>query len=132
MIDAGRASALLRTFPGATAMQIDERGAARMARQSILTRENPVPPMAWFLVDEAALRRCIGSALIMAEQLEHLLTAAGPLITARTYFLACKNGSTRAKHGRKRPSRSACIRPASRAPILAAAAASDLVVVTST
>jgi hypothetical protein len=67
---------LLRTFPGAAATQIAERVAARMARQAILTRENPAPPMAWFLVDEAALRRCIGSALIMAEQLDHLLTVA--------------------------------------------------------
>jgi hypothetical protein len=70
------AFALLRTFPGAAATQIAERVAARMARQAILTRENPAPPMAWFLVDEAALRRCIGSALIMAEQLDHLLTVA--------------------------------------------------------
>ena len=71
------ALALLRTFPGATATQIDERVAARMARQAILTRETPAPPTAWFLVDEAALHRCIGSALIMAEQLDHLLTVAG-------------------------------------------------------
>jgi hypothetical protein len=71
------AFALLRTFPGATATQIGERVAARVARQAILTRENPLPPIAWFLVDEAALRRCIGSALIMAGQLDHLLTVAG-------------------------------------------------------
>ena len=71
------ALALLRTFPGATTEQIEERLAARMARQAILSREDPAPPMAWFLVDEAALRRRIGSAHIMGEQLEHLLTAAG-------------------------------------------------------
>jgi transcriptional regulator with XRE-family HTH domain len=70
------AFALLRTFPGAAATQIADRVAARMARQAILTRENPAPPMAWFLVDEAALRRCTGSALIMADQLDHLLTVA--------------------------------------------------------
>jgi transcriptional regulator with XRE-family HTH domain len=41
-----------RTFTGATAGQVAERLAARMARQAILTRETPAPPMAWFLVDE--------------------------------------------------------------------------------
>lgn len=70
------AFALLRTFPGATTEQIEGRLAARMARQTILSREDPAPPTAWFLIDEAALRRHVGSALIMAEQLGHLLTAA--------------------------------------------------------
>ena len=46
---------------------------ARLARQAILTRETPAPPMVLFLVDEAALRRFTGSALIMADQLERLL-----------------------------------------------------------
>lgn len=72
----GFALALLRTFPGATGAQVDERLAARMARQAILTREQPAPPMAWFLVDEAALRRRVESAPIMANQLERLLTLA--------------------------------------------------------
>jgi hypothetical protein len=70
------ALALLRTFPGATAMQVDERVAARMARQAILTREDPAPPVTWFLVDEAAVHRCIGSPLVMAGQLARLLTVA--------------------------------------------------------
>jgi hypothetical protein len=70
------ALAQLRTFPGATAGQVSERLAARMARQAILTREVPAPPMAWFLVDEAALRRLTGSALVMTAQLEHLLAVA--------------------------------------------------------
>jgi hypothetical protein len=70
------ALALLRTFPGATSEEIDGRLAARLARQAILTREQPAPPMAWFLIDEAALHRRVGSALIMADQLERLLTLA--------------------------------------------------------
>jgi Domain of unknown function (DUF5753)/Helix-turn-helix domain len=70
------ALALLRTFPGATTEQIDARLAARMARQAILNREKPSPPMVWFLVDEAALRRRVSGALIMADQLERLLTLA--------------------------------------------------------
>ena len=51
------ALAQLRTFPGATAEQVAERLSARMARQTILTREMPAAPMLWFLIDEAALRR---------------------------------------------------------------------------
>jgi len=47
-----------------------------MARQAILTRETPIAPMIWFLVDEAALRRLTGSALIIADQLERLLTVS--------------------------------------------------------
>jgi hypothetical protein len=70
------ALAQLRTFPGATADQVSERLSARMARQTILTRGSPAPPMVWFLVDEAALRRRTGSAPIMIEQLERLLIVA--------------------------------------------------------
>jgi transcriptional regulator with XRE-family HTH domain len=71
------ALALLRTFPGATAEQVAERLAARMTRQAILARGEPAAPMAWFLVDEAALRRCTGTAETMAAQLDHLVTVAG-------------------------------------------------------
>ena len=78
------ALAQLRTFPGATEHQISERLSARMARQIILAREAPAPPMVWFLVDEAALRRRTGSALIMAGQLERLLiVAAFPNVTVQ-------------------------------------------------
>jgi hypothetical protein len=64
------ARAILAVYPGVTDEQISERLAARLARQAILTRDDP--PAAWFLVDEAALRRCVGSADIMAAQLAHL------------------------------------------------------------
>lgn len=46
------------------------------------------------------------------------------------YLPACRHGSTRAKHNRSRPSSSPRFRAASAAPILAAAAAFGLVVVT--
>ena len=48
--------------------------AARMKRQAILTREDP--PAAWFLLDEAALRRCVGSPEVMAAQMAHLAAVA--------------------------------------------------------
>jgi hypothetical protein len=76
------ARAQLQTFTGATAEQVAKRLASRLARQKMLTRETPAPPMVLFLVDESALRRHTGSALIMAEQLERLLTvAAMPNVT---------------------------------------------------
>jgi hypothetical protein len=43
--------------------------AARLERQAILARDEP--PTAWFLVDEAALRRHIGPPEVMAAQLAH-------------------------------------------------------------
>jgi hypothetical protein len=45
-----------------------QRLAARMTRQAILAREEPAAPIAWFLVDEAVLRRCTGTAEIMGHQ----------------------------------------------------------------
>jgi transcriptional regulator with XRE-family HTH domain len=64
------ARAILAVNPGVTEEQVSERLAARLARQAILARDEP--PAVWFLVDEAALRRCVGSADVMAAQLAHL------------------------------------------------------------
>jgi transcriptional regulator with XRE-family HTH domain len=54
---------------------VNARVAARMKRQAILTRDDP--PTAWFLLDEAALRRCVGSAEVMAAQMSQLVAVAG-------------------------------------------------------
>ena len=64
------ARAILTVNPGVTEDEVNGRLAARLARQAILTRDDP--PAAWFLVDEAALRRRISSPEIMAAQLAHL------------------------------------------------------------
>ena len=64
------ARAILAVYPSVTDEQVGEWLAARLARQAILTRDDP--PGAWFLVDEAALRRHTGSADAMAAQLAHL------------------------------------------------------------
>ena len=45
-----------------------------MKRQAILTRDDP--PTAWFLVDEAAFRRRVGSPEVMAAQMAHLAAVA--------------------------------------------------------
>jgi transcriptional regulator with XRE-family HTH domain len=54
--------------------QVNARLAARLKRQVILTRD--APPTVWFLVDEAALRRRVGSRKVMAAQLAHLVGVA--------------------------------------------------------
>jgi Domain of unknown function (DUF5753)/Helix-turn-helix domain len=64
------ARVILTVEPGVTEDEVDARLAARLARQATLTRDDP--PSAWFLVDEAALRRCIGAPAVMAAQLAHL------------------------------------------------------------
>jgi len=47
------------------------RAEARMSRQDILTRETP--PKVWAVMDEGALRRPIGGAAVMRDQLKHLI-----------------------------------------------------------
>lgn len=64
------ARAILSVNPGVTDEQVNARLAARLERQAVLTRDEP--PAVWFLVDEAALRRRVGSPDIMAAQLSHL------------------------------------------------------------
>jgi hypothetical protein len=65
------ARAMLRVHPGVTDEQITARLASRMERQRrVLMREDP--PQAWFVVDEVALFRYVGSPETMAGQLGHL------------------------------------------------------------
>jgi len=61
--------------PGVTPDDVNARVAARMKRQAILTRDDP--PTAWFLLDEAALRRRVGSPQVMAAQMSQLVAVAG-------------------------------------------------------
>jgi transcriptional regulator with XRE-family HTH domain len=69
------ARALLETSPGATADIIDTRLAARMERQRrVLYRDEP--PTAWFIVDEVALYRRVGSPEVMAAQTTRLSEVA--------------------------------------------------------
>jgi transcriptional regulator with XRE-family HTH domain len=69
------ARAVLATSPGITEERMTERLAARLERQRrVLSRDDP--PAAWFVVDEVALYRRVGTPEVMAEQLRHLLTVA--------------------------------------------------------
>lgn len=51
--------------------EIEMRIGLRMARQQILTR--PEPPNLWVVLDEAVVRRPIGSRAVMRAQLKHML-----------------------------------------------------------
>ncbi|WP_192810012.1 helix-turn-helix domain-containing protein [Actinomadura rudentiformis] len=71
-------SGLLQTEAYATELLYGDKAAvtARMARQKILTRESPAPPMLICLIDEAALLRDVGGPDVMREQFDHLLASA--------------------------------------------------------
>jgi hypothetical protein len=63
------------TVPGVTEEMVSARLRTRMERQRrVLMRDDP--PMAWFVIDELCLYRCVGSAEIMAAQMRHLATVA--------------------------------------------------------
>jgi transcriptional regulator with XRE-family HTH domain len=53
--------------------EVGRRVRLRMARQTLLTREQP--PRLWAVIDEAALRRPVGGREVMRGQLERLLEA---------------------------------------------------------
>jgi transcriptional regulator with XRE-family HTH domain len=68
------------TLPHATAAEIGTRVTARLERQELLTRADP--PRLWAIIDEAAVRRQVGSPQVMAAQLARLADAAAqPHIT---------------------------------------------------
>jgi transcriptional regulator with XRE-family HTH domain len=76
------ARAVLERHVHVTPAEVTERLGARMARQSILDRDNP--PALWVLLDENVLRREIGNAKIMSEALRHLAAvAARPKVTVQ-------------------------------------------------
>jgi transcriptional regulator with XRE-family HTH domain len=68
------ARAILNTYPKVTNAQVDERLAARLARQAVLDREDP--PIFWVLLDEAVLHREMGGAAVKHAQLLHVVEMA--------------------------------------------------------
>ncbi|TYB48630.1 helix-turn-helix domain-containing protein [Actinomadura chibensis] len=69
---------LLQTPAYASALLKGDKEAveARLNRQNVLTRENPLPPHFSVLQDEVSLTRLTGSPEIMKEQLEHVIDLA--------------------------------------------------------
>jgi transcriptional regulator with XRE-family HTH domain len=84
------ALALLRaSWPVDSQARIDQLVTARMARQEILRRENPDPPIVSVILGETVLRQPVGGPEVMREQLQHLVeAAASPRITIQVMPLA--------------------------------------------
>jgi transcriptional regulator with XRE-family HTH domain len=59
-------------LPETSTAEIEKRVQVRMRRQERITAEHN-PLRLWVVLDEAALRRQVGSRLVMREQLEHLI-----------------------------------------------------------
>jgi len=62
---------MARGWPAALAEEIERRVAMRITRQELLTKEGG--PRLWAVVDEAALRRPVGTPEVFRSQLEHLI-----------------------------------------------------------
>ncbi|GAA2508880.1 MULTISPECIES: helix-turn-helix domain-containing protein [Actinomycetes] len=58
-------------LPKASQREIEQRVRARMERQALLTKEQPL--QLWAIIDEAAVRRAVGGRKVMLEQTRHLL-----------------------------------------------------------
>jgi transcriptional regulator with XRE-family HTH domain len=61
----------LESMPGKDAEKVALQVATRSHRRAVLDSDQP--PLYWAIMDEAALRRPVGSAAIMAEQTRHIL-----------------------------------------------------------
>ncbi|MET8559299.1 helix-turn-helix transcriptional regulator [Streptomyces flaveolus] len=67
------AEALVRgALPETSTTEIEKRVQVRMRRQERITAQSN-PLRLWVVLDEAALKRVVGSRLVMREQLEHLI-----------------------------------------------------------
>ncbi len=64
------ARAVLMVRPNTTEDELDDIVSARLARRTILDRENP--PALWVVIDEAVLHREVGGTEVMYNQLTHL------------------------------------------------------------
>jgi transcriptional regulator with XRE-family HTH domain len=79
----GYARALIRgNLPMASQKEVEQRVQARMERQGLLTKDDPL--QLWAIIDEAALHRQVGGADVMRAQLTAIVTATGePHITVQ-------------------------------------------------
>ncbi|MGH3935905.1 MAG: DUF5753 domain-containing protein, partial [Pseudonocardiaceae bacterium] len=73
------ARALIRKTANVPPGEVDDRVAARLARQSLFSRERPA--RFTFYVHEYALRLPVGGPVVLVQQLEHLLR-----MSARSYL----------------------------------------------
>ena len=81
------ARAVISRIANVPADEVDDRVAARLARQSLFSRERPA--RFDFYVHESVLRTPVGGTAVMSEQLHHLLRmAVRPYITLRVIPVA--------------------------------------------
>ncbi|MBV9448916.1 MAG: helix-turn-helix domain-containing protein [Streptosporangiaceae bacterium] len=64
------ARAVLSRHPNVSDGEVAERVAARLARQAVLTRDEP--PLVWFVLDAAVLHSEVGGPKVMYEALRHV------------------------------------------------------------
>ena len=67
------ARAVLETKPNASDDMIEGYVSARLARQSVLTRDDLPVPLVYALIDEGALHRPVAPSSVMHDQLSHLV-----------------------------------------------------------
>jgi transcriptional regulator with XRE-family HTH domain len=67
---------VLKIRPEATEQDVKDALEARMARQAILSREDPLPPRIWAVLDQRVLDLDIGNPAVMLAQVEHLAELA--------------------------------------------------------
>ncbi|MFF2653204.1 helix-turn-helix domain-containing protein [Streptomyces sp. NPDC058045] len=77
--------------PELSADEVEVRASARVQRQEILTNEDP--PRVWAIVNEAVIRRVVGSNDVMSEQLQVLADVAESLPTVTVQVLPFDAGS---------------------------------------
>ena len=77
-------------FPPRSEEECDRLVVTRLERSRILT--DPVTPVVWALLDEAVLRRPIGGADVMSEQLMHLVQLSESR-RVRAHVLPCRLGA---------------------------------------
>lgn len=61
-------------LPTASSKEIEQRVQARVERQAVLTKDDPL--QLWVIMDEAAVRRMVGGPEVMREQMRRLAAAA--------------------------------------------------------
>ena len=92
------ARAVIEEFSGRPSKErLDALVALRMKRQELLTRTGP-PPWSFFILDEAVLRRRVGSQDVMDAQIRHLIGLTGrPDVTIEVIPFSA--GVNRGMHG---------------------------------
>jgi transcriptional regulator with XRE-family HTH domain len=91
------ARAVIRgSLPTASTREVDQRVQARMERQAVLSKDDPL--RLWAIVDEAALRRLVGGPNVMAAQMRHLVSVTSePPVTLQVIPYAA--GAHAGMHG---------------------------------